>query len=115
MTPACWNKPGDGVLFRILVNDIVLENLFQSVRTIATKQKRQFFQPQTFFIQPRTYFIQYVDPKNKPSERKWQDLCLDLSTFAGNIVDITFETDAGPSGDDRNDEALWAQPVIESY
>jgi hypothetical protein len=115
MTPSCWDKQGDGISYKILVNDILLENLFQATGTIGTGQKRQFFKPQTFFLQPRTYFIQYIDPKNNPAERKWQDLSLDLSTLAGKIIDITFEVDAGPLNDDRNDEALWAQPIIETY
>ena len=37
---------------------------------------------------------------------------LDLSAFTGKVVDITFEVAGGPKGDDRNDEALWAHPLL---
>jgi len=83
--------------------------------SIGFGQKRQFFKPKTYFFEPRTYFIQYIDPKNNPAERRWQDISLDLSTFAGKVVSITFEVSGGPHHDDRNDEALWANPTIETY
>jgi len=115
MTPSCWDKPGDGVLCKILIDDILLENLFHVTGSIGVMQRRQFFKPKTYFFEPRTYFIQFIDPKNNPVERKWQDILLDLSTFAGKVVDITFEVSGGPHHDNRNDETLWAQPIIESY
>jgi len=115
MIPSCWDKPGDGVLYKILINDILLENLFHVTGSIGAGQKRQFFKPKTYFFEPRTYFIQFIDPKKNPADKKWQNIFLDLSTFAGKVVDITFEVSGGPEDDDRNDEALWAHPIIESY
>ncbi len=115
MMPSCWDKPGDGVLCKILLDDILLENLFHITGSIGIVQKRQFFKPKTYFFEPRTYFIQFIDPKNNFAERKWHEISLDLSTFAGKVVDITFEISGGPHNDDRDDEALWAHPVIESY
>lgn len=115
MIPSCWDKPGDGILFKILIDDILLENLFHVTGSIGVGQRRQFFKPKTYFFEPRTYFIQFIDPKNNPAERKWQDISLDLSTFAGKVVDLTFEVSAGPKDDGRNDEAVWANPIIESY
>jgi hypothetical protein len=118
MMPSCWDKPGNGVLCKILIDDILLENLFHVTGSIGIVQERQFFMPKTYFFEPRTYFIQFIDPKNNLAERKWQEISLDLSTFAGKFVDITFEVgevDSAPKKDGRNDEALWAQPVIESY
>ena len=115
MMPSCWDKPGDGVLCKILIDDILLENLFHVTGSIGVVQRRQFFMPKTYFFEPRTYFIQFIDPKNNPAERKWQEISLDLSTFAGKVVDITFEVSSGPEDDERNDEALWAHPIIESY
>jgi hypothetical protein len=115
MMPSCWDKPGNGVLCKILIDDILLENLFHVTGSIGIVQERQFFMPKTYFFEPRTYFIQFIDPKNNLAERKWQEISLDLSTFAGKVVSITFEVSGGPHHDDRNDEALWANPIIESY
>jgi len=115
MMPSCWDKPGDGVLCKILIDDILLENLFHVTGSIGVGQRRQFFKPKTYFFEPRTYFIQFIDSKNNPAERKWQNISLDLSTFAGKVVDITFEASGGPKNDQRYDDVLWAQPIIESY
>jgi hypothetical protein len=115
MMPSCWDKPGDGVLCKILLDDILLENLFHITGSIGIAQRRQFFKPKTYFFEPRTYFIQFVDPKNNFAERKWHEISLDLSTFAGKVVDITFTVRGGQGHDNRNDEALWAHPIIESY
>ena len=113
--PSSWDKSGDGILGKVLIDDILLENLFHVTGSIGLGQRRQFFKPKTFFFEPRTYFIQFIDPKNNLAERKWHEVSLDLSTFAGKVVDITFESSGGPKDDERNDEALWAHPVIESY
>ena len=113
--PSCWDKPGDGILFKILIDNILPENIFPVTGSIGVGQKRQFFKPKTFFLEPHTYFIQFIDPKNNIAERKWQDISLDLSAFAGEVVDITFAVDGGPKNDNHYDEALWAHPVIESY
>ncbi|MBW2552880.1 MAG: glycosyltransferase family 39 protein [Deltaproteobacteria bacterium] len=115
MMPSCWDKPGDGVLCKILLDDILLENLFHITGSIGIAQRRQFFKPKTYFFEPRTYFIQFIDPQNNSAERKWHEISLDLSTFAGKVVDITFEVSSGFKDDERNDEALWAHPIIESY
>jgi len=115
MMPSCWDKPGDGALCRILINDILLENIFHITGAIGVEQKRQFFRPKTFFFLPRTYFIDFIDPKHNSDQRKWHEISLDLSTFAGKVVDITFEVTGGPLRDDRYDEILWAHPLIESY
>jgi hypothetical protein len=116
MVPSCWDKPGDGLVGKILINDVLLENLFQEIGMIRGAQIRQFFRARTFFLsQPRTYFMQFIDPQHNPIDRKWKEISLDLSTFSGKVVDITFEVAGGPKGDNRNDEALWASPIIESY
>ncbi len=115
MMPSCWDKPGDGILYKILIDNILLENLFHVTGSIGVEQKRQFFRPKTFFFEPRTYFVKFIDPKNNFAERKWHTISLDLSTFAGKVVDITFEVSSGPHHDDRYDKALWAHPIIESY
>jgi hypothetical protein len=116
MVPSCWDKPGDGLVGKVLINDVLLENLFRETGAIRGSQIRQFFRARTFFLsKPRTYFMQFIDAQNNPADREWKEISLDLSTFSGKVVDITFEVAGGPRGDDRNDEALWAAPIIESY
>ena len=113
--PSSWDNSGDGILVKILIDDILLENFFHVTGSIGLAQRRQFFKPKTYFFEPRTYFIQFIDPKNNLVERKWHEVSLDLSTFAGKVVDITFEASCGHNHDNRYDEVLWAHPIIESY
>ena len=54
--------------------------------------------------------MQFIDAQNNPADREWKEISLDLSTFSGKVVDITFEVTGGPKGDDRNDEALLGFP-----
>ena len=116
MVPSCWDKSGDGLVGKILINDVLLENLFRETGAIRGSQIRQFFRARTFFLsKPRTYFMQFIDAQNNSADREWKEISLDLSTFSGKVVDITFEVAGGPRGDDRNDEALWASPIIERY
>lgn len=113
--PSCWDKGGDGVLCKVTINDILLENFFHVPGAVGLGQVRQFFRPRTYFLPSRTYFIQFIDPIHNLTERKWQDIAFDLSTFSGRVVDITFQVSGGPRNDDRCDEALWGDPVIESF
>ncbi len=57
-----------------------------------------------------------VNPYGNPSDRGWQPLVLDLSQFAGENVDLIFNTYASPPPNterDRNgDNALWGAPRI---
>jgi hypothetical protein len=117
VAPDSWDKPGDGVLCKILIDDLLLENLFHKIGAVRVSQIRQFFRPRTFFFtNPRTYFIRFINPSHDdPEAGTWQDICLDLSAFAGKAVNITFEVSAGPRHDEQNDRVLWAEPVIESY
>jgi 4-amino-4-deoxy-L-arabinose transferase-like glycosyltransferase len=114
--PASWDKPGDGALCKILVDDILVENIFTEIASIRVSELREFFRPRTFFFkEPRTYFNQYIDPAHDRDARSWQDISVDFSAYAGKVVDITFDVSGGPFNDCRNDEVLWANPVIESY
>jgi hypothetical protein len=107
---------GDGVQCKILIDDTLLENFFQEVGTIRVEHMRQFFRPRTFFFsKPRTYFLQFINTQNNQEDRNWQDLSLDLSAFAGNVIDITFEVSGRPQGEECTAEVLWVQPTIESY
>ena len=116
MPPALWDKPGDGALCRILIDDILVENILTEIASVRVSELREFFRPRTFFFKdPRTYFKQFIDPASNHADRSWQDMSVDLSAFAGKVVDITFEVSGGPFNDCQNDEVFWANPVIESY
>ena len=57
------------------------------------------------------------NPFGNPADRGWHDLTIDLSEYAGETVDLLFNTNASPPQrspkDDRNgDFPLWAQPRI---
>jgi hypothetical protein len=115
MMPSCWDSGGDGVLYKITISDLFLENFFRVPGSARGGQMKHFLRPRTFFTPPRTYFIHFIDPKNNLNERKWQEITLDLSAFAGKVIDITFEVAGGPLNDTLCDEALWGEPTIESY
>jgi hypothetical protein len=60
----------------------------------------------------RRVFSQTIDPKNVPSDRRWHDLDLDLTPWAGEVVTLSLSTAPGPNGDDRYDWAGWGAPRI---
>lgn len=84
-----WTTVGDGVYFFVGVSEGA------HYETLAT---------------------QVVNPYGNPADRKWQDLMLDLSQYAGQTVDVIFNTRSSPPTpprDDRNgDLALWGAPEI---
>lgn len=83
-----WTLQGNGVLFMVLVSD-----------GRASEQ----------------LFTQHVDPFGNPTDRKWIPVMVDLSGYAGEEVDLIFNTYAGPEGkptDTNNDLAVWGFPEI---
>jgi hypothetical protein len=83
-----WTQEGNGVLFLVGVSD----------------GKR--FDP---------LFTQHVNPFGNTGDRKWIPVRVDLSAYAGEEVELIFNTRSGPpeQGDDpRNDHALWGAPEI---
>lgn len=88
MKPEAWDKEGDGVLFRVGVSD------------------------------GRTYdelFTQHVNAFAREADRRWIPVMVDLSTYAGEEVELIFNTNSSPKdqGDDpRNDHALWGAPEL---
>jgi hypothetical protein len=88
MKPESWDKDGNGVLFFAGVSDgRSFEKLFEQV----------------------------LNPKANPSERRWIPVAVDLSAYAGEEMDIIFNTRASPAGqpeDPRNDLPLWGAPTI---
>ena len=88
MQPEAWEKEGDGVKFLVGVSD---GRAFEEL------------------------FAQHVHPFANQGDRKWLDVRVDLSTYAGEEVDLIFNTFAGPgrnAEDSRNDLALWGNPEI---
>ncbi len=88
MKPESWTQEGDGVLFRFGASD------------------------------GRTYdelFTQHVNPFANAGDRKWIQVWVDLSAYAGEEMELIFNTNTSPEGkgdDPRNDYALWGEPAI---
>jgi hypothetical protein len=84
-----WTIPGDGVLFQIGVSSGP-----EYVELLSL----------------------VVNPYGNPTDRGWQPLVLDLSQFAGENVDLIFNTYASPppnpDKDHNGDAALWGAPRI---
>lgn len=88
MKPEAWEHDGDGVKFMIGVSD------------------GRAFEP---------IFEQHLNPKANQGDRKWLPVRLDLATYAGEEVDLIFNTFASLPGrpeDQRNDLAVWGSPEI---
>src|SRR5690606_37717542 len=65
-----WTMPGDGVLFRVLLGA---------------------------GAPPEPIYSIIYDPFGNPGDRGWHDVALDLSEYAGETVDLFFNTNAsGP-------------------
>ena len=88
MKPESWTAEGNGVLFLVGVSD---GNRFDEL------------------------FRQHVHPFANAGDRKWIPVWVDLSAYAGEEIDLIFNTRIGPDGqpdDARNDHALWGSPEI---
>jgi len=88
LKPEAWTVEGNGVYFYAGVSD-----------------GRSF----------EKLFDQTLNPFANASERRWIPVTVDLSAYAGEEMDIIFNTVAsGPGGppDDRGDMPLWGVPEI---
>ncbi|MGH9373685.1 MAG: hypothetical protein ACRD15_19365, partial [Vicinamibacterales bacterium] len=88
MKPETWELEGDGVKFLAGISD------------------GRAFEP---------LFEQHVQPFANAGDRKWLDVRVDLSTYAGEEVELIFNTYAslpGRPSDLRNDLGLWGSPEI---
>jgi hypothetical protein len=88
LKPDAWQKEGDGVKFLVGVSD-----------------GRHF----------EELFSQYVNPFGNPGDRRWIPIMVDLSTYAGEQVEImlnTYSSLPGKQVDTQNDFALWGAPEI---
>jgi hypothetical protein len=93
MLEEAWTTQGDGVVFRILVGA---------------------------GGNPEELLNLNLNPFANPSDRGWHDLTLDLSEYAGESVDLFFNTNSSPPSrpakDDRNgDLAVWGAPRIVTH
>lgn len=58
---------------------------------------------------------QHVDPRHNANDRGWLPVDIDLTAYAGQEVDLIFNTNASlpRQGDNGNfDHALWAEPAV---
>lgn len=88
LQPEVWDKPGDGVLFRIGVSD---GNSYEELLN------------------------QHVNPQSARGDRQWVPVSVDLAAFGGRSVEIIFNTNAslpGRGNDTTNDKPLWGEPAI---
>lgn len=81
-----WDKPGDGVLFEVIIVD-------ERSRKISALSK-------------------YIDPKKNAGDRKWFDHNVDLQAFAGQEVSVVFKTTGGPESNVDYDWAGWSNPQV---
>jgi hypothetical protein len=86
LTPNSWDKAGDGVEFLVAIE--------------ARGVRRELFR-------------RYIDPKADPALRRWNDIEVDLSPYAGEDVKFSLITGAGPKGDAQYDWAVWGDPRIQ--
>ena len=88
LKPETWEKEGDGVLFRIGVSD---GRTFEDLLTL------------------------HVDPFHSKSDRRWIPVFVDVSQYAGEEVEVIFNTNNSMPGTPENrdnDTALFATPEI---
>ncbi len=88
MKPESWEQEGDGVLFHVGVSD-----------------GRAFDR----------LFSQHLNPFVNAGDRRWVPSYVDLSAYAGEDVELVFNTNTSPPGkgdDPRHDTALWGAPEI---
>jgi hypothetical protein len=88
MHPDSWEREGDGVKFLVGISD-----------------GRAF----------ETLFEQHLHPFANKADRKWVPVTVDLSTYAGEDVELIFNTYShlpGHPEDHQNDLPLWGVPEI---
>jgi hypothetical protein len=82
-----WSVAGDGVLFSIGLGD---GQVYEELLSLT------------------------INPFDNAGDRRWNDIELDLSPYAGETMQVIFNTRSGTGGrDDRNgDFAVWGEPRI---
>lgn len=59
-----------------------------------------------------TLFSRYIDPKREPADRRWHDVHVDLSAYAGRPITLVFATTGGPRGNIDFDWAGFSDPTL---
>jgi hypothetical protein len=87
-----WTKTGDGVLFLVGISH-------------PGKDGKMVYDELVSLI---------VNPFGNPADRQWYPLMLDLSPYAGQEVEVIFNTrpGAGAEANADNDLAVWGAPSI---
>jgi hypothetical protein len=91
---AGWTVPGDGVLFRVLLAPSNLP--------------------------PEEILNQSINPYGNKDDRRWHEVDLDLSEYAGETVELFFNTNSSlpvargqaPRDDHNGDLAVWGAPRV---
>ena len=61
---------------------------------------------------PKRVFFRTLDPRRNPSDRKWLNIDLDLSSFPEGAADFIFRTVKRANA--AHDHSVWANPVLHS-
>jgi hypothetical protein len=85
MTEQGWTMPGDGVLFSVGVSD---GKNYDELLSLM------------------------MNPFANAGDRKWNDISIDLSQYAGETVDVIFNTRSGPKDDRNGDFPVWGEPRV---
>jgi hypothetical protein len=80
-----WTMAGDGVLFSVGISD---GKVYDELLSLT------------------------VNPFNNASDRRWNEVSLDLSPYAGETVDVIFNTRSGPADNRNGDFAVWGEPRL---
>ncbi len=85
LLPESWDQAGDGVEFSVSVSAAGAEEQVYSY---------------------------YLNPKEDPSQRRWETARIDLSAYAGQEITLTLRTEGGEAGDIQYDWPCWGSPRI---
>gem|GEM_PF-2354257 len=113
--PPVPSAGGSGVLFKIILNNNLMENLFDTAMMAREEQQMSFLKPRSQFLQPRTIYLQCLSGRHTDGERARDEITLDMSRFSGMTVEITFAVEPGPQPGAPSSTGLWGEPVIETY
>ena len=80
-----WTMEGDGVLFSVGISD---GKNYEELLSLT------------------------INPFTNRSDRRWNEISLDVSQYAGETVDVIFNTRSGTKDNRNGDFAVWGEPRI---
>ena len=113
--PPAIEAGGGGALFKIYLNNNLLENMFDAAGMAGADQQMSFLKPRSHFLRPRTIYLQYLPGRQTAGERDGDEITLDMSRFSGMTVEITFAVEPGLQPNAPSSTGLWGEPIIETY